>query len=78
MSPESGCGLDDLSSRAPGTPRKNRRAHNHSQTPSTPTNFIDRPAYFAFYVIEHYIDDSYRFAGLSSFARYLWEKRSKE
>ena len=52
--------------------------HGKIGEPSTPTNFIDRPAYFAFYVIEHYIDDSYRFAGLSSFARYLWEKRSKE
>ena len=27
--------------------------------------------YFAFYVIEHYVDPSYRFAGLTSFARYL-------
>ena len=27
--------------------------------------------YFAFYVIEHYVDPSYRFAGLVSFARYL-------
>lgn len=39
---------------------------------------FSRAYYFAFYVIEHYIDDSYKFAGLSSFARYLWEKRSKE
>ncbi len=27
--------------------------------------------YFAFYVIEHYVDDQFRFAGLIDFARYL-------
>ena len=27
--------------------------------------------YFAFYVIEHYVDPTYRFSGLLSFARYL-------
>ena len=27
--------------------------------------------YFAFYVIEHYIDPNYRFSGLLSFVRYL-------
>ncbi len=27
--------------------------------------------YFAFYVIEHYVDPRFRFAGLWSFARYL-------
>ncbi|HEX8551214.1 MAG TPA: hypothetical protein VF681_06615 [Abditibacteriaceae bacterium] len=27
--------------------------------------------YFAFYVIEHYIDSNYKFAGLTSFAMYL-------
>ena len=27
--------------------------------------------YFAFYVIEHYVDSSYRFSGLWSFVRYL-------
>ena len=26
--------------------------------------------YFAFYVIQHYVDEEYRFAGLFSFARY--------
>ncbi len=31
--------------------------------------------YFAFYVIEHYVDPSYRFSGLSSFARYLLKAR---
>lgn len=30
--------------------------------------------YFAFYVIEHYVDPSYRFAGLLDFARY-WLRR---
>src|SRR5881296_1838652 len=31
--------------------------------------------YFAFYVIEHYIDPGYRFSGLGSFAKYLLRKR---
>jgi hypothetical protein len=31
--------------------------------------------YFAFYVIEHYVDPSYRFSGLLSFARYLLQKK---
>ena len=31
--------------------------------------------YCAFYVIEHYVDASYRFSGLWSFARYLVQKR---
>lgn len=31
--------------------------------------------YFAFYVIEHYIDADYKFAGLSSVAGYLWKRR---
>jgi hypothetical protein len=31
--------------------------------------------YFAFYVIEHYIDPGYRFAGLTDFARYLVRQR---
>ena len=31
--------------------------------------------YFAFYVIEHYVDPGYRFSGLWSFARYLLAKR---
>ncbi len=29
-----------------------------------------RAYYFAFYVVEHYVDPDYRFAGLWSFARY--------
>jgi hypothetical protein len=31
--------------------------------------------YFAFYVIEHYVDPSYRFSGLWSFARYLLSRK---
>jgi len=34
--------------------------------------------YFAFYVIEHYVDPDYRFAGLLSFARYLASKKRPE
>ncbi len=30
-----------------------------------------RAYYFAFYVIEHYIDPSFKYAGLGSFLRYL-------
>jgi hypothetical protein len=30
-----------------------------------------RAYYFAFYVIEHYVDPSYRFSGLWSFVRYM-------
>jgi hypothetical protein len=36
-----------------------------------------RAYYFAFYVIQHYVDDGYRFAGLGSFIRYLLERRSR-
>jgi len=31
--------------------------------------------YFAFYVIEHYVDPRYRFSGLLSFALYLIQKK---
>jgi hypothetical protein len=31
--------------------------------------------YFAFYVIEHYVDPGYRFSGLWSFVVYLTSKR---
>ena len=31
--------------------------------------------YFAFYVIEHYLDPSYRFSGLGSFVLYLAGKK---
>lgn len=34
--------------------------------------------YFAFYVIEHYVDSEFRFAGLWAFAKYLVRRRSKE
>ncbi|HEX7151429.1 MAG TPA: hypothetical protein VF618_08080 [Thermoanaerobaculia bacterium] len=30
-----------------------------------------RAYYFAFYVVERYVDPSYRFSGLGSFVRYL-------
>jgi len=33
--------------------------------------------YFAFYVIQHYVDPSYRFAGLGSFAAYLIRSRAR-
>lgn len=31
--------------------------------------------YFAFYVIEHYVDPSYRFAGLGSFVIYMLRRK---
>jgi hypothetical protein len=31
--------------------------------------------YFAFYVIERYVDPSYRFSGLLSFARYMLSRQ---
>ena len=34
--------------------------------------------YFAFYVIEHYVDGRYRFSGLWSFGRYLVQRRKDE
>ena len=34
--------------------------------------------YFAFYVIEHYVDPQFRFAGLFDFARYLWNRRRSQ
>jgi hypothetical protein len=37
-----------------------------------------RAYYFAFYVIEHYVDSGYRFAGLLSFCLYLLRKRLRE
>lgn len=30
--------------------------------------------YFAFYVIQHYVDPGYKFAGLGSFVVYLWRR----
>ena len=32
--------------------------------------------YFAFYVIEHYIDPGFKFAGLGSFLRYLLRRKN--
>lgn len=34
-----------------------------------------RAYYFAFYVIEHYVDSDYKFAGLGSFIQYLLKKK---
>lgn len=34
-----------------------------------------RAYYFAFYVIQHYVDPDFRFAGLLAFAQYLLTKR---
>jgi hypothetical protein len=34
-----------------------------------------RAYYFAFYAIEHYIDGSYRFAGLFDFLKYALDRR---
>ncbi len=31
--------------------------------------------YFVFYVIQHYVDADYRFAGLGDFCKYVWKKR---
>jgi hypothetical protein len=36
-----------------------------------------RAYYFAFYVIEHYVDPQYRFAGLVDFMRYVVRSRGK-
>ena len=33
--------------------------------------------YFAFYVIEHYVDPTYKFSSLWSFARYWFRKRGQ-
>jgi len=35
-----------------------------------------RAYYFAFYVIERYVDPTFRFSGLISVARYLWKTKS--
>jgi hypothetical protein len=37
-----------------------------------------RAYYFAFYVVQHYVDDRYRFAGLWSFARYALRRDGRE
>ena len=33
--------------------------------------------YFAFYVIEHYVDPTYRFSGLTSVVRYVLRNRAQ-
>ncbi|RCS53024.1 hypothetical protein DTL42_09430 [Bremerella cremea] len=35
-----------------------------------------RAYYFVFYVIQHYVDPQYKFAGIGSFLAYLWGKRN--
>ncbi|MBI3860843.1 MAG: hypothetical protein HY290_03005, partial [Planctomycetia bacterium] len=35
-----------------------------------------RAYYFVFYVIEHYIDPGYKFAGLWSFAKYVMTRKA--
>jgi len=34
--------------------------------------------YFAFYVIERYVDSRYKFSGLGSFFAYLWKSRGSK
>jgi hypothetical protein len=36
---------------------------------------FSRAYYFAFYVIEHYVDPTYKFSGLWSFCQYVLQKR---
>jgi hypothetical protein len=35
-----------------------------------------RAYYFAFYVIEHYVDPSFKFSGLGAFVRYMMRRRT--
>lgn len=37
-----------------------------------------RAYYFAFYVIEHYVDPSFRFSGLGSFFVYLFRRNRRQ
>ena len=37
-----------------------------------------RSYYFAFYVIEHYIDGDYKYAGLLSFLHYAFRRRQRD
>lgn len=37
-----------------------------------------RAYYFAFYVIEHYVDSSFKFAGLGSFLVYLLRRNKRQ
>ncbi|AIE85197.1 hypothetical protein OP10G_1829 [Fimbriimonas ginsengisoli Gsoil 348] len=34
--------------------------------------------YFMFYVVEHYVDPAFRFAGLGSFLAYLWRRKKSQ
>lgn len=36
-----------------------------------------RAYYFAFYVVQHYLDPTFRFAGLADFGRWWWRRRRK-
>lgn len=36
-----------------------------------------RAYYFAFYVVEHYVDPGYHFSGLLDFCRYAFRKRKR-
>ena len=36
-----------------------------------------RAYYFAFYVLEHYVDPGFKFSGLGSLVAYLWKRRKK-
>jgi hypothetical protein len=38
---------------------------------------FSRAYYFAFYVVEHYVDSDYRYASLWSFARYAMRRRGR-
>lgn len=38
---------------------------------------FSRAYYFAFYVIEHYVDGNYKFAGLIDFLKYVWRAKRK-
>jgi len=37
-----------------------------------------RAYYFAFYVIEHYVDPGYKFSGLGSFIAYLFRRKDRK
>ena len=37
-----------------------------------------RAYYFAFYVVQHYADPAFRFAGLTDFGRYLLRRRTAD
>jgi hypothetical protein len=37
-----------------------------------------RAYYFAFYVIEHYVDPSFKFSGLGSFLVYLFRRNKRQ